>query len=438
MKEKEAIILFTRIPLPGQTKTRLMPTYTPEECAQIHSCFLRDQVACCQSAGRDLFLCYAPQGELDELYQIYPQKNRYFPQISEGLGLRMLEAIRHVLSLGYQACVLLGSDIPEVTGQILQEAFHILAKKDLVFGPTEDGGYYLVGMKKPISAAFNLQDYGKDTVLQQTLQALEKEGYQAGLLDSLSDIDSPADLLALGERLAHSRSHTALYLKEHPKISVIVPIYNEKSTIVPFQKELEKIKNCEIILVDGGSQDGTQALISPTFTLLSSQKGRANQMNTGALHSSGTLLFFLHCDSILPENAEELLKSAAQAQRWGGFGIVFDNKSPLMALCAHRSNQRMKRRGIVFGDQGIFIPRSLFFQVGLFPDLPIMEDYQLSLTLADRGIPPLCLQSPICTSARRFQGGAKAQLSMMWTMHKLQKQYRQGVNPQDLLKQYDS
>ena len=105
-------------------------------------------------------------------------------------------------------------------------------------------------------------------------------------------------------------------------ISVIIPVYNEENTISDAMEMLRPLTGrCEILFVDGGSTDRTVSMISDEFRVISSLKGRANQMNQGAVSSSGKVLFFLHCDSILPDSALEQINEVMRDHRAGYFGI---------------------------------------------------------------------------------------------------------------------
>lgn len=212
------------------------------------------------------------------------------------------------------------------------------------------------------------------------------------------------------------------------RISVMIPTYNEEKVIAQLITSLQKIKEkCEILFVDGGSTDKTVEMIGKEFSVITSEKGRAKQMNAGARQSSGDVLFFLHCDSEIPDTALEEIETVMEKHRAGCFGIAFHSKNFFMFTCRVISNHRVKDRKVMFGDQGIFIERDLFFEIGMYPEIPIMEDYQLSLTLKEKGIRLGMTKNRIFTSDRRFSGTTVQKLRIMWKMNRLRAMYRKGV-----------
>lgn len=457
---KKALIIFTRVPVPGKTKTRLMPYFTPEQCAKLHYCFLKDIAATCKEgqAEADLYVCYSESandaGEESffgrtagcqdgscRLRKIFGECAGYFSQEGETLGQRMYHAIEKVLERGYESCLLMGTDVPEVQWGDIRLAYEVLERKDVVLGPTADGGYYLVGMKTARKEVFEKQTYGHGSVLYHTVSGLKSKGLSAGLGKERHDIDTREDIESFRDRMRSYKSlqktETGKYLMRTGKISVIVPVYNEKKTIGRLLEDLEKIKErCEIIFVDGGSTDGTPEEISSDFRLLYSKKGRAAQMNLGAKESSGDILFFLHCDSELPERPLGQIRYVMKDYRVGCFGIAFHSRNFFMYTCRIISNHRIKDRNVVFGDQGIFIDRRLFFEMGMFPELPVMEDYEFSLGLKERGEKIGIAKKRIYTSDRRFPAGTIPKLKEMWKMNRLRKKYRDGADIEEIARLY--
>ncbi len=435
---KRAVILFTRIPVPGKTKTRLMPYFQPVECAELHVCFLRDIAAQIKEINADVFVFYAGTGtsgrakDEAKLKKIFGESVHCVPQEGDGLGERMYRAICEVLEQGYDSCVLAGTDIPQLKRSDLEYAFRLLDVHDVVFGPTEDGGYYLTGMKRPVKEVFENQTYGHGSVLEQTVRALSEKQVSVGFAHIRSDIDTREDIqkfrAAMRRNPGLQKTETGKYLLKKQKISVIVPIYNEERTIESLQRQLKPLaEQCEILFVDGGSTDRTVSLIDPQFQILHAPKGRAKQMNLGAKKSSGDILFFLHSDSELPKHPLAEIRYVMKDHEAGCFGIAFHSANFFMWTCRVISNHRIRDRKVMFGDQGIFVDRDLFFRAGMFPELPIMEDYQFSLTLKEMGIRLGIAKHRIYTSDRRFPKKTVDKLRVMWKMNRLRKMYRDGV-----------
>ena len=440
--KKRALIIFTRVPYPGETKTRLMPYFTPRQCRKLHVCFLKDIAKMCEETDADIFVCHTPEDKKNILHHIFGEKPEYFLQVGEGLGERMYTAIDVVLNKGYKACILIGTDVSEVQSKDIQRAFDILETKDVVFAPVADGGYYLVGMKKARKEVFEQKTYGHGRVLEDTLSGLQNCGISVGLGEEKHDIDTRDDIRLFRERMrknpALQKSETGKYLMRTSKISIIVPIYNEEKTINALQDQLRPLREkCEVLFIDGGSTDRTLEYIDPDFRLLHSEKGRAKQMNLGACESTGDILFFLHCDSELPERPLEQIRAVMKDHEVGCFGIAFHSNNFFMFTCRVISNHRIKDRKVMFGDQGIFIDRELFFDVGMFPDIPLMEDYQFSLTLKERGEKIGITKKRIYTSERRFPDGTIPKLKEMWKMNRLRKKYRDGVDIHTIARMYE-
>lgn len=208
-------------------------------------------------------------------------------------------------------------------------------------------------------------------------------------------------------------------------VSIVIPIINEAGMIQACMENLRALEGeFDVLFVDGGSTDGTLDIIGSSYPLISCAKGRAKQMNEGASHTSGDVLLFLHCDSLLPKDAIKQIRVVLEeGYSFGCFRIAFDTRSFWMKCCAFLSNMRVRWRRIAFGDQGIFMTRLLFESIGGFPELPIMEDYQLSLML--RGKVPLGqARGPLLTSGRRFEDGGV--LRTIWLMQCLQHRFRRG------------
>ncbi len=225
-----------------------------------------------------------------------------------------------------------------------------------------------------------------------------------------------------------------------PRFSIVVPVLNEAAGIAAALRALAPLRarGHEVIVVDGGSSDGTAALAQPFADLvLASPRGRARQMNAGARAASHPLLLFLHADTWLPEDAEAALHAAlARGARWGRFDVRIVGRSRMLALVAAMMNLRSRLTGIATGDQAIFVLRALFEQVGGYPEQPLMEDVELSRRLSrlvtiER---PACLRQRVRTSGRRWeQRGVWRTIVLMW---RLRWRYWRGESAEVLARAY--
>ena len=217
------------------------------------------------------------------------------------------------------------------------------------------------------------------------------------------------------------------------KISIITPIYNESSKITDFLQELQKLSgDFEVLFADGGSTDGTCSKIPSLYRVIPCGKGRAVQMNTAAQEATGDYLWFVHCDSRIP--ADALQQIAGSGADFGCFRIGFDYDGPFMGINTFMSNRRAIMDHIAFGDQGIWIKRTLFLNQGGFPELPIMEDYEFSRQMKRKKIPLNVLPGRIITSGRRYQTAHP--LKTMWSMIWLRHLYRRGMDIQEIARRY--
>lgn len=218
-------------------------------------------------------------------------------------------------------------------------------------------------------------------------------------------------------------------IKGKKKISIIIPVYNEAIMINELIHSLEQFKDyCEIIFVDGGSNDGTEKIIEAKHRLVHSpNKGRSYQMNYGASLAKGEIFLFLHADSFLPINAlDEIHRIILQGYKVGCFKIKFNSSSIIMKICGFMSNLRVRLRNIAFGDQGIFIDRNYFNQLGGFVEIPIMEDYQLSIDIKADSKKIGLAKSKIKTSERFFIKNGR--IRTIVKMQRLQHMYRNGTD----------
>jgi hypothetical protein len=210
----KALILMSRVPKPGKTKTRLMEIFSGEQCANIHKAFLLDlfNVFSAIKEEIDIYLTYTPEEHFHMMEDMIPSFIKCFPQRGETLGIKMANAIQEVLDKGYDEVVLMGSDIPSMQPREIIESFELLKDNDICIGPTLDGGYYLIGMKRLYKQLFTGDlKWGHKSVLECTLGISNKLGLKVGLAKKHRDIDTKEDLVAFIEEIeANSFSNKLL------------------------------------------------------------------------------------------------------------------------------------------------------------------------------------------------------------------------------------
>ena len=215
-------------------------------------------------------------------------------------------------------------------------------------------------------------------------------------------------------------------------ISIIIPTLNEAATIGETLRRLRSSGSCEVIVVDGGSDDGTPELARPQADLvLSAGRGRATQMNVGARAASGQVLLFLHADTVLPPGFQALLKDALRNPQvvGGRFDVRLDAEGWLFRLVETFMNLRSRLSRIATGDQAIFVRSRTFLELGGYREAELMEDLELSYRLKRQG-ELACLRERVVTSARRWQrDGIARTIVLMWLLRFL---YFIGVSPRYL------
>ncbi len=222
-------------------------------------------------------------------------------------------------------------------------------------------------------------------------------------------------------------------------ISIIVPTLNEAAQIATTLQALQPLRAAghEVIVVDGGSTDGTVVLARPLAdAIFPSPRGRSRQMNAGAEQAGGDILLFLHADTRLPEDAVPAVLNglAHTGKAWGRFDVRLSGRHPLLRVVERMMNLRSRLTGIATGDQAMFVRREAFQAVGGFPEIALMEDIACSRLLKRACGAPLCLATPVITSSRRWEeNGILRTIVFMW---RLRLAYFFGVSPERLAQQY--
>lgn len=219
-------------------------------------------------------------------------------------------------------------------------------------------------------------------------------------------------------------------------ISIIIPVLNEEASIKKLLQQLQTYRQQghEVIVVDGGSTDNTVSISkSLSDKVIVSSSGRAIQMNKGAAQSNNEILWFLHADTLIPDNAIEHIHQALNIKSWGRFNVRLSGTNILFRLIESMMNLRSCVTGIATGDQGIFINKVIFNKVDGFPNIPLMEDIKISKNMKKISR-PACVKEKLITSSRRWEkNGVLSTVLLMWKLRFL---FWLGVNVDKLAKQY--
>jgi len=217
------------------------------------------------------------------------------------------------------------------------------------------------------------------------------------------------------------------------KLSIVIPTLNEASHIESLLAQLSD-ENVELIVVDGGSDDQTVQRASVHAKLVYSSTGRAVQMNTGAAAANGDWLWFLHADTQLSQPLNAYVDEITQSSSvWGRFTVRLNDARFIFRVIERLMNARSCFTSVATGDQGLFVDRRLFDELGGYPELPLMEDVALSKRLR-KVMPVNCSALSLITSARRWQQrGVLKTIVLMWW---LRLAYVVGVSPARLRQWY--
>jgi rSAM/selenodomain-associated transferase 2/rSAM/selenodomain-associated transferase 1 len=395
------LIVFTRHPEAGRVKTRLIPSLGAEGAARFHRRMTELTLARANELlqHRPVSLEVRYEGGDERLMEEWLGLDlEYRPQGEGDLGQRMARAFSDAFRQGATHVVIIGTDCPGLSAEVMEEAFEVLVQNDLVLGPSKDGGYYLIGLARLIPQLFIDIPWGTGRVLRRTKKTAKKLGCRFSLLNLLTDIDRPKDLKVLEEE-----GDAELFSSRN--ISIIMPTLNEGQNVGRALERVVNIPDVEVIVIDGGSTDETVEIArSHGARVIITERRIARQMNAGAQTANGDLLMFMHADTLVPKGFEDHVREilAHPSVAVGAFTFRVDEQRLGLRIIEWLANFRSRRLKMPYCDQAIFVRKELFQDVGGFPDLPIMEDYALMQRLKRRGRVVTSSVSAI-TSARRWK-----------------------------------
>jgi uncharacterized protein len=399
MMYQNKLIIFTRFPESGTTKTRLIGALGAGGAAELHRQMTERVVGTARELRSSAGIAFEIRffgGDDSRMRQWLGNDLEYAGQIGSNLGERMDHAFKEGFEQGCDRVVVVGSDCPGLTTDILKEAFKALDHHPVVLGPASDGGYYLIGLKQRFSNIFQDIPWGTGKVLEATRKALSSHEVSCMLLEKLGDVDKPEDLHIW------ENAQKALYSRNN-SLSIIIPALNESAQIQATIQSARKGLPLEVIVVDGGSTDDTiQVASSAGATVIQTSGGRAVQMNAGAGISRGSILLFLHADTRLPDGyPAHIRKILSDSTAGGAFRFGISQPFSGRRLVEWMTNFRARHFQMPYGDQAIFVRRRDFIKMGGYKSMPIMEDYDFIRRLRRYGRIVIA-DAAVHTSGRRW------------------------------------
>jgi rSAM/selenodomain-associated transferase 2/rSAM/selenodomain-associated transferase 1 len=422
----DKLIVFTRFPHPGKVKTRLIPALGDAGAATLHEAMTLHTLrwADCFSRGNPHALeVRFDGGDLSQMKQWLGANRQYAEQEQGDLGRRMEQAFQENFANKSKHVVLVGIDCPQLTVFHVREAFSALKIFDMVIGPTEDGGYYLIALNRCVPELFKSIEWGTEAVFEKTMERANQHNLNVHVLGKLRDVDTPADL-PIWDRVSDQI------------ISIIIPTLNEETNLPKTLQSIPRISSCEVIVVDGGSQDRTVSIAKEWGAkIVTTEPSRGGQMNAGAAKASGDILVFLHADTLLPENFAELIRNtlADPSVPGGSFALKFSPSSRHLNIKSKTISWRTTVFRKPYGDQALFVRASLFHLMGGYADIPLMEDVEFVNRLRRRGKLAF-LREPVITDSRHFESQGRIRATLRNKLTKMG--YALGVSPERLARFY--
>ncbi len=417
------LAIFAKYPIPGDVKTRLAADIGDDAaCALYRSC-----VEKILSTGREWaansphqIRLYATDEQYDRWHNWLGENITCRTQTGSDLGSRMHNALCEGLEEGFDRAICVGTDVPGLSTRILNHADEKLITGDAVVGPARDGGYYLIGIKQPAPQLFDNIAWSTSDVLSTTEAQARASGISMSRVSVLNDIDTTADLWGGAGA-----------------VSVVIPTLNEAEDIARTVRKALQLGPHEVIVADGGSSDRTvDNAKTAGARVVSSRCGRGTQLNAGAEAATGTTLLFLHADCCPPALSLWYIGQVLQESDvvGGAFELKLDRTTPWLRVVEMTANWRSYLWGKPYGDQGVFVRKDVFEQIGGFPDWPLMEDVELARRLRQAGTIQI-IPRPVIASARKWEKGGILRTYLI--MKLTQWGYYLGASPESLSRFYE-
>lgn len=395
-----SVAIFAKAPVPGFAKTRLIPLLGEGGAAALQRQLTEHAVRVAVEAdvGPVALWCtpdcdHASFADLQRRYGV-----ALHAQAGADLGERMHNAVEAMAQAG--PVLVMGTDCAVITAAHVRRCAEALSDFDAAAIPVEDGGYFLLGLRRPEPAVFAGVQWSTSTVFEETRAKAAAAGLSLKVFERLWDIDRPED---------YERAVAEGVLPGDPDLSIVIPALNAGAHLgetIAALAEARRAMRLEIIVVDGGSEDDTRArAASAGATVVDAPRGRGVQLAAGAKRASGRWLLFLHADTTLAPSWSSAVSSFIRAEgnthRAAYFTLALDDASRAARRVEALANWRARALGLPYGDQGLLMSREMYDALGGYRELPIMEDVDMVRRIGKARL----IELPVAatTSAARYR-----------------------------------
>jgi rSAM/selenodomain-associated transferase 2/rSAM/selenodomain-associated transferase 1 len=398
-----SVAIFAKAPIAGYAKTRLIPRLGEAGAADLQRRLTEHSVRVAIEAdvGPVAVWCM-PDCE----HPFFADLQRRYGvavhvQTGADLGERMHRAVEAMAPAG--PVLLMGTDCAVITAAHLRRCVDALAGADAAAIPVEDGGYFLLALRRPAATLFEGVAWSTSSVFAETRAKAAAAGLKLQAFEPLWDIDRPEDY----ERAVAEGVLPAV--DGEIDLSIVIPALNAAASIgetIGALAEARQAMRVEIIVVDGGSEDDTRARAKAAGgAVVAAPRGRGVQLVAGAKQASGRWLLFLHADTTLTASwvsaASAFMRAEANAAKAGYFKLTLDDPAPAARRIETLANWRARTLGLPYGDQGLLMSRAMYDALGGYRDLPIMEDVDIVCRIGKRRL--IELPATATTSAARYR-----------------------------------
>jgi rSAM/selenodomain-associated transferase 2/rSAM/selenodomain-associated transferase 1 len=433
VKMPASVAIFAKAPIPGYAKTRLIPRLGEAGAAALQRQLTEYavRVAIEADVGPVALWCMP-----DCAHPFFAELQRRYgvalhAQAGADLGERMHHAVEAMATAG--SVVLMGTDCAVITAAHVRRCVDALAVSDAAAIPVEDGGYFLLALRRPAPTLFDGIAWSTSSVFAGTRAKAAAAGLSLQVFEPLWDIDRSEDYeRAVTEGVLPAAGNEI-------DLSIVIPTLNAAANIgeaIGALAEARQTMQVEIIVVDGGSDDDTCARAAAAgATVVTAPRGRGVQLATGAKRASGPWLLFLHADTTLApswSSAGRSFMRAEGARKAAYFSFALDDAVSMARRIEALANWRARTFGLPYGDQGLLISREMYHALGGYRELPLMEDVDIVRRIGKKRLVELPVVAKTSAARYRRDGYIRRPLRNL----SLLTLYFLGVSPRRLARLY--